>query len=239
MVMDRLHVDISGIGQYNMAYIFGNYFEFGGTALGMAVGPVLTSLIAKRNQKSESNLFTLAQWLQIAFITAGFIIALWSKELMGWLISNNELKSGYPIAIIIIMSYVYRPYYWLVVNRLQYHHKTTQLWKISFIAGILNLVLNFIFIPIFGLQAAAITTFAAMMYMGFSGYFLKAFKELKTSYINYRPLQMIAAIISTTIIVYTLKDASYTIKTITTVACMTILIIYTYALRNFFKQDDL
>src|SRR6185437_8334555 len=156
MVMDRLHVNISSIGIYNMAYIFWNYFEFGGTAIGMAVGPVITGLIAKKDQKSESNLFTLAKWLQMAFMVTGFLVALWSKELMDLLISNNELKSAYPIAIIIIMSYVYRPYYWLVVSRLQYHHKTTQLWKISFIAGILNLVLNFIFIPLFGILAAAI-----------------------------------------------------------------------------------
>lgn len=239
MVMDRLHINISNVGMYNMAYLFGNYFEFGGNAIGMAVGPVYTGMIAKRTKKSETNLFTLAKWLQIGFILIGVVLALWCKELMNVLIKNDELKLAYPIAIIILMSYVYRPYYWLCVNRLIYYQKTSQLWKISFIAGVLNLILNFIFIPVFGVQAAAITTFAAMMYMGFSGYSLKSFRELNTFNIRYKPLIVVITIIVSTIAVYILKDAPFILKLLFTLLCISGFTIYSFSMRRFFKEAEI
>ncbi len=239
IVMDRLHVNISNIGMYNMAYIFGNYFEFGGTAVGMAVSPVYTGMIAKKNKKSELNLLTLTKWLQIAFIITGFLIALWSKELMSLLISNEELKLAYPFAIIIVMSYVYRPYYWLTVNKLQYFQKTTQLWKISFVAGILNLVLNFIFIPIYGILAAAITTFAAMMYMGFSGYFLISFRELNTFNIDYKPVLVLTSILLLTFVVYALKDIAYIVKLFISLIFLAGFIAYSFRMRYFFKEIEI
>lgn len=239
MVMDRVHVNISSIGMYNAAYIFGNYFEFAGTALGMAVGPVYTGMIAKKEHSAESNLLLLAQWLQIAFIIAGFILALWSKELMSILISNEELKLAYPIAVIIIMSYVYRPYYWLTISKLQYYQQTKQLWKISFIAGFLNLILNFIFIPLYGVQAAAITTFAAMMYIGFSGYFLRSFRELNIFNIEYKPVRVLIVIIVLAFSVYALKDVSLTSKSLITLFFVSGFFIYSFCKRDFFKKLEI
>jgi len=236
VVMDRLHLKLPAIGIYNMAYIFGNYFEFVATAVGMAISPHFTSLISKRNHKSEDDLFFISWWLQIGFILAGFILALWSKELMDLLISNKELKIGYPIAIIIIMSYVHRPYYWATVNRLQYYEKTAQLWKISFVAGILNLVLNFIFLPIYGVQAAAITTFVAMLYMGFSGFFLKSFKELDV--MPYHPILMMACIVVLTILVYLIRDIAPLIKMVLSIILGGLFLFYSISKRKVFKAIE-
>lgn len=239
VVMDRLHVNVSNIGMYNMAYIFGNYFEFGGTALGMAISPVYTRMIAKKNQKAEFDLCVLTNWLQVAFIMTGFLVALWSKELMNILISNEELKLAYPLAIIIVMGYVYRPYYWMAISKLQYFQKTTQLWKISFVAGMLNLILNFIFIPLYGVQAAAITTFAAMMYMGFSAYYLRTFRELNTFNIKYKPQQVILIIIALTFIVYAIKDVSYSVKIMITLLFTLGFFAYSFRKRNLFRTLEM
>src|SRR5690606_20085589 len=111
-------------------------------------------------------------FLQIGFIAASFLVCLWCKELFQLLIKNDELQQAYGIAIIIIMGYNYRPMYWAVVNRLGFFEKTQHLWKISFVAGMLNLVLNFIFIPLFGYIAAAYTTFVSLLVIGFSGFLL-------------------------------------------------------------------
>ena len=40
--------------------------------------------------------------------------------------------------------------------------------------------------PVFGFQAAAYTSFATLMYMGYRGYFLKEYK--KEALVNYYPL---------------------------------------------------
>ena len=92
----------------------------------------------------------------------------------------------YILAIIIIMSYSYRPMYLGANNRLFYIEKTKVLLKISFVAGLANVLMNLIFIPIYGFEVAAITTYVSLMYMGYSGYYLKVFKD--NNNLNYYPL---------------------------------------------------
>lgn len=206
VIMDYSNVSTNRIGEYNLAYTFGGYMEFFGNAVGMAVGPVYTKLYSQKNETSDKFVYFITEWLQFSFILACFIVSLWSKELFNLLISNEQLKTVYPMAIIIIMGYAYRPYYWSTINRLQYSEKTGQLWKISLIAGLLNLVLNIILIPIYGIFAAAVTTFFSLLYIGFSGYFLKAFKELESE--KYYPKEIMLTIILITCFVYLIKDVS-------------------------------
>tara|TARA_B110000114_G_C15015738_1_gene366751 strand:- start:772 stop:1143 length:372 start_codon:yes stop_codon:yes gene_type:complete len=71
-------------------------------------------------------------------------------------------------------------------NRLFYIEKTKVLLKISFVAGLANVLMNLIFIPIYGFEVAAITTYVSLMYMGYSGYYLKVFKD--NNNLNYYPL---------------------------------------------------
>ena len=96
------------------------------------------------------------------------------------------------------------------ITRLQFEEKTSELWKISFIAGILNIVLNIIFIPIFGIMAAAISTFIALLYMGFSGFYIKTYREVET--VKYYPLIFASIIIGLTITVFYLKDMDLLFK---------------------------
>jgi O-antigen/teichoic acid export membrane protein len=219
-----------------MAYIFGGYIDFIGSAIGMAVSPHYTALIAKKDKKSDNDIYFITRWLQFGFIVGGFVIALWSKELMDLLISNGELKSGYPIAIIIIMSYTYRPYYWAAINKLQYYEKTAQLWKISFVAGLLNVVLNFIFLPLYGVKAAAITTFAAMLYMGFSGFFLRAYKEMDN--MPYQPIPVMCSIILLTVLVYLIRDISPAMKLLISLAFVGLYLSYSFAKRKVFVSIE-
>jgi O-antigen/teichoic acid export membrane protein len=210
VVMDRLKVSTSSIGQYNLAYTFGSYMEFFGNAIGMAIGPIYTSMFSDKSVESSKKVKSLTEFLQVLFIFSSFLVSLWCKEIFGLLIKNDSLNSVYPLAIIIIMGYSYRPYYWTAITRLQYSENTKDLWKITLVAGLLNLLLNIIFIPFFGIIAAAISTFLCLLYMGFSGYYLKSFKKVEKE--SYSPEFYIIVILVTTICVYLLKDASLIIK---------------------------
>jgi O-antigen/teichoic acid export membrane protein len=64
-----------------------------------------------------------------------------------------------PFAIVIIMSYVYRPMYWVPVNKLGFEEKTHLLWRISLVGGLINVGLNLIFLPIFGIYTVVVATF--------------------------------------------------------------------------------
>ena len=224
LVMDQLNTSITNIGKYNMAYIIANYFEIFGTAVGMAVGPYYTKLYSKENPESENQVRTLTFFLQTCFILLSFTASLWAKEIFLVLISNQELSSVYYIAIIIIMGYSYRPMYWASINKLFYLEKTNKLWKVSFIGGALNISLNLIFIPIYGFEAAAVTTLISLLYIGFAGFFLKEYKENNS--VNYYPLRWLLLIIISTVVVFLIRDISILYKLLVTLTLLIIFIIY-------------
>lgn len=216
VILDLYRQPLNQIGQYNFAYNFGNYADLVGNAIGTAVGPFYIKLYALRNEIAEMQVKVLTFLLQGLFIFFSVLFTIWCKELLDLLSSNEELAACYPYAIIIVMSYSYRPMYWACVNKLGYEEKTTQLWKISFIGGIINVILNIIFIPIYGIYAVVISTFIGLMYIGFSGFFLKAFKMHNNQ--SYYPLYWLVLIITLTIGVFLVKDFSINSKLIIT--CM-------------------
>lgn len=214
LVMDFYRTPTSNIGIYNIAYMWGNYMEILGNAVGMAVGPWYLKMYAEESKGAENNVKALTVLLQTLFILGSFIVALWTKELFTVFIHNESLQLGYNLAIIIIMSYSYRPMYWMVVSKLQFYEKTSELWKITFVGGALNLLLNFALIPFFDYKVAAVTTFFALIYIGFSGYFLQSFKNINSS--NFRISNWILIIVGATILAYLLKDATFGSKLIIT-----------------------
>src|SRR5690606_5645105 len=131
-----------------------------------------------------------------------------------FLIKNETLAQVYPLGIIIVMAYNYRPMYLGANNRLFYHEKTGVLLKVTFTAGFINLILNFVLINFFGYQVAAFTTFAALMYMGYAGYYLKEYKQTAT--LNYYPLLWLSITILLTGLGYFLVEVNYIFKIILT-----------------------
>jgi O-antigen/teichoic acid export membrane protein len=224
MIMNLNGVNTQNIGLYNVAYMWGNYIDIIGNAIGMAVGPMYLKLFSEKDSESELKIFHLTQFLQVLFLVGPFVVALWSKELFLIFIKNPDLQTAYGLSIIIIMGYSYRPLYWNVISRLQFHNFTSQLWKISLIGGLLNLILNLIFIPIFGYKVAAITTFISLMYIGFSGFYLKSYKKLDGN--NYSQMIWLVLILLCTCIAYLLKDINLVFKSLLSVVVIVVSFVY-------------
>lgn len=216
-VMKLLKTPTRLIGIYNAAYIVGNYVDYFGNAIGMAIGPTYLKLYNQKIKNYQIN--ELTRLLQISFITISFIAALWSKEFFQFFVRSEGLEGAYNIAVIIVMSYSYRPLYWSIVNRIQYDENTSILWKISFSAGVLNVLLNVLLIPKHGFQVAAYTTFFSLLYLGFIGHFIY------TKVVGIKGLELLMwlfFIIVSTYLVFILKDTSIIYKCIITL--LTILI---------------
>lgn len=177
-VMDRLNINLNELGSYNVGYSFGSYFNFVGTAVGMAQGPIMAKLWFKETLESKLQIRSLVFFLQVCFLVAGFLLAIWSKELLPMLYRNKSFEGAYIYASIVFMSYVYFPLYWASINKLFYTNQTKKVWRISFVGGVVNVILNFVFIPIYGPMAAAVTTFFCLMYVGTYGFRMKEYKKL-------------------------------------------------------------
>ena len=140
---------------------------------------------------------------------------MWSREVFFLLVENKELRMVYPLSIIILMGYNYRPMYFYVFTKINYYEKTGKLWRISFMAGIINVALNLLLIPFFGYTVAAYTTFACMMYMGYSGFMLKSFREM--SRVKFYPVYWLLLTILLTAIAYFLVESPIEVKAVSTV----------------------
>ena len=211
LIMEFLRVDATSIGKYNVAYTFGNYFNSLGTASGFAVGPLLNECYKKGNEVKARALIFIQQ---IAFFVLTFLICLWMKELFVFFIRNDELNKMYGLGVVIVMGYNYRPMYFGANAKLMYLEKTNLLWRVSFIAGVGNVILNLVLIPLFGFQAAAYTTFVSLMYIGYAGYFFKEFKAHTT--VLYYPFVWLAATVVLTIISIYAVDFNWAFKSIMT-----------------------
>lgn len=207
LVMKFLGVPIGNIGVYSAASTVSNPFLQLGTAAGQAISPMMMKGYKDNDHQSVRFLvFTL----QILFLLGTFSIALWMKEIFTLLIKNDELQAAYPLASILVMSYSYRPMYFGANFSLMYYEKTKVLMKVTLVAGIINVLLNVIFIPIYGIAAAAYTTFICLMYMGYVGYIFKDFKERNK--VAYYPLLWLIITLILTGLAYYLGDASLYVK---------------------------
>ena len=219
VVMNMMKVGVGQIGLYNIAYTFGNYFDTVGEAVGMAVGPFYSKLYTSKKKDALKDERNLTFFLAGCFIFSTFLLSLWLKEIFILLISNAELRTGYNIGIIIIMSYAYRPMYWSAGIKLSIYEKTSSLWRISFIAGMLNVILNIIFVPYYGIYAAAVSTLISLIYMGFCGYYFKSYKKLEG--LDHYPPVWITVILLLTLTSYLLKDVAIVVKAVISVSLLT------------------
>lgn len=212
---DRVLLNVLGtttndIGLYSFGYSFGTYFSVLGKGLAQAGTPIFLSLYKDNDIRSERKVRNMLLISQTGLLFIGFILSLWSRDVINFMGRSATLKSAYLYMIPSVMAYTFYPIYFGAISKLRFAEKTEIFWKISFVAAMINVSLNLILIPFFGIMGAGITTFISYMYMGFSGYFTKEFKELNR--VNYYEKYWLAAICSALILAFLLCNASLWLK---------------------------
>lgn len=231
VIMKIVRIGTAKIGLYNLAYLFANYFGMFEFAIGQAAAPIFMKLY---HEKNFSEARRLAFVIQGVFFVVSFLSCLWIKEIFEVMIHNDGMQTAYPIAIVLIMAYNYRPMYYISTNYLFYKEKTVTLMKISFTSALMNIALNFYLLPKYGIMAGAITTFLCLVLLGYAGFFLKSFKEHMK--LNHFPIVWLTIMISLTLLVYFLKDLTVASKIIISIGVFVIAGIVAFRFRNFFTQ---
>jgi O-antigen/teichoic acid export membrane protein len=232
LVLKFTDVSTDNIGKYNAAYTFGNYFSNLGNASGLAIGPLLNECFKQNDDRKARNLIYLQQ---IVFFALSFTVAIWLKELFQFFIRNEELSKMYYLSVIIVMAYNYRPMYLGANAKLMYTEKTNLLWRVSFIAGVGNVLLNFILVPIFGFEAAAFTTFVSFMYMGYAGFFMKGFKSIVN--VKFYPVHWLLANILLTAVASVIVFQDVIVKGIVSIVVAPVVVFLILRLRKMLHES--
>ena len=232
IILDLMKINPQQIGQYNFAYTLGTAADVAGSAVGLAVSPIYYTLYTKRQEIFYKHARYLTFFLQGAFLFFTFMICLWVKEIFKILTNNAELVVAYPLAIVIIMGYAYKPMYWAWISRLGFEDKTKQFWRISFTGGLINIALNLVLIPFMGVMGSAIATFIGLLFIGFYGMYTKVFKSVDQQ--KYYPHLWLLSIVLLGFTAYIFRDASLLYKIIVNVIIIVIAISFLYLNRNHF-----
>ena len=226
VILSTMNVNTSDIGGYNFAGSFAGFFSQLGNAIGQAARPLFNMYYKTKDYRKVREVIFVMQLLLFALT---FLASLWLKEIFSILVKNEDLALTYPIAIILIMAVNYRPMYFGSAGVILYGEKTKKLLYITFIASIICVVLNFSLIPYWGVWAAVFSTYVSMMYMGYSGYFLKEFKVVD---VPFYPMLWLLATLVLTVFAYYAVEFNLPIKVAITIGIAVSSLILTNKLIN-------
>ena len=162
---DRIILSIYGpmseTGIYSVGYEIGR----GLTTVTMAIAMVYTPIMyAKLTQDYEAGIASLTKpilgffWL-MSMLT--FFLCIFAKDII-YLFAAKEYQGASSIVIIIICSFFWGGQYLIFSNILGFKKKILLLSSIGIASALINIILNLMFIPVFGKFAAAWTTFLSV-----------------------------------------------------------------------------
>lgn len=230
---DRVLLSLFGVsnyqvGIYNLGYSVSGNFRFFSNSVDRVIGPLFhKSLSSNGNDEViRPTVFSLA----IFYILIGFLGGIWMKELFSILIRNTELRPAYSIAIIILFSFATRPLYNGAQSLLFFEEKTKSVWYVTFMFGVLNVLLNIIFIPIFGIPAAAVNTFICIAGSNYGIFLLKDYKQV--SRFEFYPIRWLFITIIVFSVSWYFKDAFLLVKFMVTLTAVVAAVFSIFLLRK-------
>lgn len=178
IVMSQYHVSYDEIGLFSHGSTMGDYAVVITSALATALAPQIQRFFRNSDFRSYRKLYFLCQ--AVALVTS-FMICVWMPEIYGLLIRNAHLAQSCDIACLLCFANVVYSFYIFMSAPVFIEKNTMQLLWLVFVPGILNLVLCYTLIPVFGYRAAIYSTiisyWSQLMIPSFVGYYKKSVQQ--------------------------------------------------------------
>ena len=172
IVMSQYHVSYDEIGLFSHGSSMSDYAVVVTSALVMALSPQIQRFFRSADFRSYRKLYFLCQ--AVALVTS-FLICVWMPEIYALLIWNESLAQSSDIACLLCFANVVFAFYTFMSAPVFIEKNTMQLLWLVFVPGILNFVLCYTLIPVFGYRAAIYSTIVAywsqLMIPFFVGYY--------------------------------------------------------------------
>lgn len=203
VMMQKMHISNLEIGIYSFFYSFVSVLSTILTALNNSWCPFYYDDLdsgnwERLNKKSENyiELFTV--------LTIGFLLL--SREI-GYLLSGEEYSSGMNILPILVFAVYFTFMYQFPVNFEFFHRKTNIIAIGTSSSAILNIILNCIMIPIWGMYGAALATTISYFLLFLAHYFIVT--HMKDVYYHLKISVFVKGLVITlfsAVLFYLLKD---------------------------------
>ena len=172
IVMSQYGISYDEIGLFSHGSSMSDYAVVITSALVMALSPQIQRFFRSADFKSFRKLYFLCQ--AVALVTS-FLICVWMPEIYGLLIRNARLAQSCDIACLLCFANVVFAFYVFMSTPVFIEKNTMQLLWLVFVPGIMNFVLCYTLIPVFGYRAAIYSTIVSywsqLMIPFFVGYY--------------------------------------------------------------------
>jgi len=155
----NIYVNLAIIGIYTVGYKFSNIINgFIITPLGKAISPMLFKQFAKSQEKYKKNMARIFKYYWLVMFTLAIAYFVFLREIFQ-LIIGMEYIEGYNIIAIVLFGIIL----WGVTTNILgatvvMKEKTGKMFLFTSISVLVNIGLNFILIPKYGMYGAAVAT---------------------------------------------------------------------------------
>ncbi len=225
------------VGYYNVALPVVGLLSMVMAALAVALFPMISQLNAKKDKKSLGEIFNRSLKYSIYFIlpaaTGSFLLA---KPIIQ-ILFTSEYLAAVPAFRILSIGTIFTSL--IVISRsfIAGINEPRKIMKYTFIAAILNVILNYFLIPLWGINGAAIATVTSLILLFLlSIKFIRKKIKLNLSYI-FKPIISSAIMAFSTILI--LQTSLPKIMKMVVIIFLAIVLYFSvmYLLKGFDKKD--
>jgi len=153
------------VGFYSPGYALGNIINMFFAPLAFILPPTLSKCYDNGNVEEVRTILSYAmKYFTLIAVPSAFGLSLLSKPLLMILTTPEIATQGYLITPFTALSSLLFGMYVIISNVYVLEKKTKIIGKIWLFSAILNLTLNFVFIPRIGILGAAVTTLVAFAF---------------------------------------------------------------------------
>jgi O-antigen/teichoic acid export membrane protein len=229
--LKELSTDVE-LGQYSYGFKFGNLIRILLiNSFFLVWNPMRWEIYEMKNGKEIFAKFYKLLFVMlpsIAFLFVGIILTT-----APFITMNDKYLDGFKITLIIGMSFVLHGLYYFNAMGMLFENKTNIIMYIIISSGIINLLLNYVLIPYWGIIGAASAMFISYLVMLFLG----AFFSQKFYKINRVPLSEIGGILLLIIFTSALTYLFFHIKNISLVGLIISIVSIIYFFINSFIMN--
>ena len=156
----KFFYSLSDVGIYNLSYKIAsvvNIVVIQSFQLGFL------PLAFKKYEEGEGHVFfvKILKYYSTVLLLSIIVISIFSKEIIMLLSKNSDYYQAYYYVPVIAMSFYIKGIYYIFSLGLHFVKKTKYNSMIVFIGAIVNLILNFLFVPKFGIGGATVASIFA------------------------------------------------------------------------------
>lgn len=144
------------VGYYSVAYQMGAIMLLLSVSVNQAWTPMLYKMLKNYNSNSKT-IFKYSYYLIGIYSLFALLLYIFSDTIFALLVDTKFYKAKEFFSILLI-GFLFQSYYYLFTNFLFFYKKTMLLAKITFFSALLNLILNYILIKVYGTIGVAFAT---------------------------------------------------------------------------------